>query len=190
MDPLKQLQSLSVEKRIALVDEDISTGKDRYRTIPAHELALVLGIADSGHPGGDWSFTSYVERVTVEEYVTLHDPPSEVLYALKDRVGKERFAELIAKSDELDSSDSLSFSFLSAEERSIVENAIAKRELEGVQSNGMNCIGHTSVVAPSGHELRFEGDIEDDGACITLRTPYDFRDGGFHDLSKCLTESW
>jgi hypothetical protein len=126
----------------------------------------------------------------VEEYVERWLPPSEVLYMLEDNVGKERFAELIAKSDDLDSSDSPGFSFLSVEERAILEDAIAERELEGASDNGMNCIGHISVVTPSGHELRFEGSIEDDGACIELLTPYDFRDGRFHDLSRCLTDSW
>ena len=68
MDPLKELQSVSIEQRIALVKEDIETGKDHYRKIPPHELALALGIGDSDRPGGDWSFTRYVERVSVEEY--------------------------------------------------------------------------------------------------------------------------
>jgi hypothetical protein len=149
-----------------------------------------LGIADSRYPGGDWSFTRFVERVSVEEYVEQWEPPSEVLYLLENKVGKERFAELIAKSDDLDSSDSPSFSFLSADERTILENAIAEKELEGASDNGMNCIGHKSVVTPSGHELRFEGDIEDDVGCIDLLTPYDLRDGRFRDLSRCLTDSW
>lgn len=30
MDLLKELQSVSVERRIALVEEDMATGKDRY----------------------------------------------------------------------------------------------------------------------------------------------------------------
>ena len=89
MDPLKELQSVSVEQRIALVETDITTGKDRYGKIPAHELALVLGIGDSRHPGGDWSFTRYFERVSVEEYVERWLPPSEVLYMLEDNVGKD-----------------------------------------------------------------------------------------------------
>ena len=131
MDVLEELQSIPVEQRIALVEEDIASGKDRYRKIPAHELALVLGIEDSRHPSGDWSFTRFVERVSAEEYAELNDPPSEVLYLLEKSVGKERFAELIANSDELDSSDSPSFSFLSVDERAILENGIAKKELEG-----------------------------------------------------------
>src|SRR5262245_26759794 len=105
MDPLKELQSASVEERIALVEKDITTGKDRYSQIPAHELADVLGI-DSHHPDGNWSFTKYFERVSAEEYAKYHLPHSEVLYLLETKVSKERFAELITKSDELDSSES------------------------------------------------------------------------------------
>ena len=42
LDPLKELQSISVEQCIALVENDIASGRDRYRKIPPHELALVL----------------------------------------------------------------------------------------------------------------------------------------------------
>jgi len=190
LDPLKELQSISVEQCIALVENDIASGRDRYRKIPPHELALVLGIGDSRHPGRDWSFTQFVERVSVEEYAKRWVPPSELLYRLENKVEKKRFVELIAKSDDLDSSDGPSFSFLSVDERAIIENAMAEKELQGASDNGTNCIGHRSVATPSGQELRFEGDMEEDGTCITLLTPYDFRDGRFCDLSRSLTNSW
>ena len=38
--------------------------------------------------------------------------------------------------------------------------------------------------------LRFEATAEDDGSCVTLKTPYDDRGGGFEDLSGCLIDEW
>jgi hypothetical protein len=186
---LSELQILSLERRLAVVEEDIATGGNRFRPIPGHDLALALGISDSRHPGGGWSFTSYTARETVEEYVGRWDPPSGVLYWLEAHVAKKRFEALIALSDELDAAETPSFSFLSAQERAIVEEKIAQRELEGVMDNGLNCIAQIALVAPSGGELRFEGYIEDDGACLELLTPYDYRDGKFKDLTGYLTES-
>jgi hypothetical protein len=55
---------------------------------------------------------------------------------------------------------------------------------------GMNCFARHSVVSLSGDELPLEGDIEDDGDCIDLRTPYDFRDGRFTDVANCVTDHW
>jgi hypothetical protein len=54
----------------------------------------------------------------------------------------------------------------------------------------MCCLGHCSVTSPSGAKLQFEGEIEDDGHCITLRTPYDKRAKRFVDLSRCRTSYW
>lgn len=54
----------------------------------------------------------------------------------------------------------------------------------------MNCIARCSVESASGAVLEFEGDVEDDGACINLRTPYDKRAKRFTDLSRCLTSGW
>ena len=48
----------------------------------------------------------------------------------------------------------------------------------------------SSVTTESGFELAFEGDIEDDGACLGLRTPYDYRDGNFVDLDNCEYDAW
>jgi hypothetical protein len=54
----------------------------------------------------------------------------------------------------------------------------------------MNCLAHYDVEASSGDRLPFEAFVEDDGACIDLKTPYDFRDKKFVCLDNCLTDSW
>lgn len=81
------------------------------------------------------------------------------------------------------------FDFLTNEERDHLEGAIAMENLELNMSNGICCVARYSIPAPGGI-LPFEGDIEDDGHCITLRTPYDDRDGRFKDLENCVTESY
>jgi len=62
--------------------------------------------------------------------------------------------------------------------------------MEANESNGMNCIARCSVESAAGAVLEFEGDVEDDGACINQRTPYDNRAKRFTNLSRCLTSGW
>jgi hypothetical protein len=128
--------------------------------------------------------------MTVEEYAQYNSPASEVIYMIEDSLDPERLEELIRLSEPLDDVEKPCFSFLTRSERSSIEDAIAERQLEANESNGMCCLGHCSVKSPSGAELQFEGDIEDDGQCITLRTPYDKRAKRFVDLSRCRTSYW
>ena len=107
-----------------------------------------------------------------------------------DTVSAERFQQLLKQSEPLDDAEDPSFSFLTNGERSRLEKAIAEEQMEANESNGMNCIARCSVESDSGMVLEFEGDIEDDGACIHLRTPYDKRAKRFTDLSNCLKSSW
>lgn len=109
---------------------------------------------------------------------------------IEHSVDPERFEELRRLFESLDEVKNPGFSFLTRRERSDIEKAIAARELEANQSNGMCCLGHYFVTSQSGAELQFEGDIEDDGHCITLRTPYDKQANRFVDLSRCITSSW
>jgi hypothetical protein len=75
------------------------------------------------------------------------------------------------------------------EDKQLIE-AITADQLESNSSNGMNCIAHYVIESPLGEDLWFEAEIEDDGACIILRTPYDSRDNRFIDLTNCLVDEW
>ncbi len=88
-------------------------------------------------------------------------------------------------SADLDDKEKPDFHFLTPGERELLEEAIGTEELEANQSNGLGCIARYSIETASGYSLSFEGDIEDDGTCITLRTPYDYRDGKFLTLNDC-----
>lgn len=187
---LAELLALDMDSRRTAVAKDVRSRSPRYRCIPAHDLADALGIPDSRRPGSEWSLTRYARMMTVEEYAMYNSPASEVIYMIEDSLDPERLEELIRLSEPLDDVDKPRFSFLTRSERNDIEDAIAERQLEANESNGMCCLGHCSVKSPSGAELQFEGDIEDDGHCITLRTPYDKRAKRFVDLSRCRTSHW
>ena len=187
---LAELLALDMDSRRTAVAKDVRSRSPRYRCIPAHDLADALGIPESRRPGSEWSFTRYARMMTVEEYAMYNSPASEVIYMIEDSLDPERLEELIRLSEPLDDVEKPRFSFLTRSERNDIEDAIAERQLEANESNGMCCLGHCSVKSPSGAELQFEGDIEDDGHCITLPTPYDKRAKRFVDLSRCRTSYW
>lgn len=187
---LAELLVLTMDSRRDAVAKDVRSRSPRYRSIPAHDLAEALGIPEPWKPGEGWTFTRYARLMTVEEYAMYNLPASEVIYMIEASLDPERLEELIRLSEPLDDVEKPRFSFLTRSERSSIEDAIAERQLEANESNGMCCLGHCSVKSPSGAELQFEGDIEDDGHCITLRTPYDKRAKRFVDLSRCRTSYW
>ena len=186
---LQRLLAMPVAQRIEAVVKDLVTREDEFREIEAHDLADALGVSDSREPGSAnrWNFTAYGVKVNIEEYADLHDPASELVYLIQDKVSAERFRALVNLSSDLDQVKKPDFHFLTPEERKLLEEAIGSEELTANQANGMCCIAHYSVQAASGYSLSFEADIEDDGACIKLRTPYDYRDGKFLNLNDCVT---
>jgi hypothetical protein len=187
---LAELLALDMESRRTAVAKDVRSRSPRYHCIPAHDLAKALGIPEPGRPGHGWSFTRYAPLMTVEEYAMYNSPAFEVVCMIEDSVDPERFEELVRLSEPLDDVEKPRLSFLTWSERCAIEEAIAERQLEANESNGMCCLGHCSVTSPSGAKLQFEGEIEDDGHCITLRTPYDKRAKRSVDLSRCRTSYW
>jgi hypothetical protein len=188
---LQSLLSMDMEQRREEIARDLRRRRARYRDIEPHDLAEALGVPQPDLPcSGDWSFTTYAEIVSVEEYAKCCDPASEIVYIIQHKVSAERFQQLLELSEGLDATDSPSFQFLSKEERTLLELAIAEEELEGAQMNGTNTIAHYSLETTSGATLTFEACIEDDGTCIHLRTPYDERAKRFKDLTKCLTDCY
>ena len=187
---LQTLLALSVDERREAVAKDVRRRVPQFSTISAHDLADALDVPEHWRPGNEWSFTRYAPIVSVEEHARYHSPASELVYLIEDAVSAERFQQLLKHSEPLDDTDDPSFAFLTKGERSRLEDAIAEKQMEANESNGMNCIAGCSVESDSGAVQQFEGDIEDDGACINLRTPYDKRAKRFTDLSDCLTSGW
>lgn len=187
---LAELKTLDVEARIDAVAKDLRQGNPRYAGIPGHDLARALGIPSPGRPGAEWSFLRYATRKTVEEHADYLGSASEVIYLLENSVEPERFQELLKLAELQDEVAQPDFSFLSRRERNHVEDTVAEKQLEANESNAMYCIAHYSVTSSSGKRLEFEAEIEDDGYCITLLTPYDKKAKRFVDLSKCVTTYW
>lgn len=191
-DPLKQLLAMKPEDRLEAVAQDLQSKTQRYSSIDAHALAGALGISDCELPGSGehWSFIRYAQIVSVEEHAQMSSPASEIVHLIKDQVHPDRFAELITLSGPLDETDDPNFDFLTNDEREMLEQAIAEKDLAGHSSNGMNCLAHISVQTGSLVYLEFEAVIEDDGSSFILLTPYDKQAGKFEDLTKCVTDSW
>lgn len=188
-DVLRELLSLTLDERRDAVANDVLLESPRYREIPGRELAEALGVPQPERPSNEWSFTSYARVVSVEEYARDREPASEFVFLIEGLVEPDRFESLLALSESVDQ-DEPDFSFLLKEERDLLEHQIAERQLESNQDNGLCCIARISIQAPCGSVLEFEGDIEDDGFCWHLRTPYDKVAGRFLDLSNCMTHSW
>ena len=187
---LTELLALPRPKRIAAVSKDLRCRRDRYGEIEAHALAAAVGATGSQHPGqSGWSITAYAEVRSLEEQADEKLPPSEFVYKLQDLVTAERFAVLKAEFAKLDQQIAPKFKFLAAGERKTLEEALAREDLEGNISNGISSVARYRVDSRSS-ALWFEGDVEDDGECITLRTPYDQRDGKFTNLKNCVIEEW
>jgi hypothetical protein len=187
---LKELLALSLHSRREAVADDVRRRAPKYSSIAAHDLADALALPEHWRPDDQWSFTRYARIVSAEEYAQVNDPPSELVYLIEDAVEGERFHQLLFESEPLDDMEEPNFAFLTKDERSSLERAIAERQLEAHESNGMNCIGRCSMTTESGAVLEFEGEIEDDGACLNLRTPYDKQAKRFVDLSFCITSDW
>ena len=172
--------------------KDLVTRKDKFRQIEPHALAEALGVSEPGLPGSGerWDFIQYGVKVNIEEYAELNDPANELVYLIQEKVSAERLQSILNYSTGLDSFDKPDFHFLTPNERELLAEAIGSEELKANQENGGGCIAHYSIETTSGYSLSFEADIEDDGACIHLKTPYDYRDGKFSSLDNCVTDSW
>lgn len=189
-EALQELLSLPIATRRSAVASDVRRRSPRYRDIPAHYLAAALGVPQSERPSSDWLFIRYAEIVPVDEYAKNNPPASILVYLIENSVDAKRFQQLLELSVPLDEAETPRFSFLLQNEQDELEHAIAERQLRNNALNGMSCIARYSVKSPSGAVLEFEGDIEDDGACIHLRTPYDKHAKGFRDLTRCVTDHW
>jgi hypothetical protein len=189
-DPLSALLAMPLHARIVAVSKDVRSKADRFGKINAFELAEALKVPQPEMPSGEWTFTSYAEQKSLEEYVDAGGEVSDILDWLVANVSPRRLVTLRKIfGAHIGSAASRSFEFLTSKERRCVEDIIAKRALEANQSNGMNCVA--SYCVSSGKvQLRFEADVEDDGSCVFLRTPYDERDGRFRDLSNCVIDEW
>lgn len=190
---IAELRAIPLEERVRAVTNDVQSKNDRYRIIEAHQLAELLGIQDAWKPSTDWSFLVYAHPVQLDEHLEgIHEQEEilELLEGLKECVSEKRWAELQSMFKSIESGErKFKSDLLAPREREIVQRKIQEQDLDGNRDNGIYCLAHFGVKTPDGDGfVFFEAIIEDDGDCINLKTPYDERDGGFVDLTDCLTE--
>jgi hypothetical protein len=181
---LSELLALPLPQRLQAVADDVSARTDKFRKIEPHDLAEALEVPQPWNPSsGDWSFTRAVRKLSLEEYAGLSSVPEvfERLSLIKDKLPAKRFQYL----DQYLSLNNAQagFNVLTAEERALLEEAIAWQELEGAASVGMNCFARYSVVSPSG-----------DGSLSSVKlVPNDNDDKGeehgISDANHCIFKS-
>jgi len=181
---IADLRALAVQDRINTVYKDIQSRKDLYREIDPHLLAELLGINDADSPGPDWLKMKIAERQIIAR--TISDNPEEFLLIerLVDKVSPDRQKILDNLLETFEDTNTGDLSLLLPKEIELLERFKQEDEL----SYSVNVIAQFSIKAENGSIMKFEGFIEDDGACIHLLTPYDERDGRFSNLTDCLIE--
>jgi hypothetical protein len=181
------LNKLSLAERIVAVAEDVVSGKKCFASIETHDLADLLDVPQPDQPDDSWSRTIYAERKTLEEYVDLDDAiVTEIPDILNGFSSDERIAAVSAKCDAYAEGSIHSFDFLRPEEHKRLLEQLDEKVLERLRDNGIGCVA-IYCVEHGDHELWFEGDIEDDGSCIDLRSPYDGVDGCSRDPEKWIS---
>jgi hypothetical protein len=184
---LKKLEDMPLADRIAAVAADVDSKQDEFRSIDAHELASLLGIVDAEHPGGGWNFEWFIPRVPVDDILDQWDEET-IVELFQSQLTPERYKELCSKID-LREKDKTNYAkvleFLTDDENQKIEEHYMEWQAEHSTDSAW-CSANISIEAPHGKILTFQAFIEDDGACIELKTPYDERDGKFTDYSDDL----
>jgi hypothetical protein len=184
-----QLRDMNYRDRLNAIADDLISGKDRYCAIDPHQLAEFAGLTPP--PLDDsWTRIYYANRMGFEELIDNHDAEIVFRYAAQYLKGKVDAAMLARVEDTLvqyeNGNYGVDISFLTAKEKELIEVCFMERELD--ELDGGYVVARTCIGSPKGVELWFEGDIEDDGDCIEIRTPYDYRDGKFTNTGP-ITEA-
>ena len=185
---LGRLLSLPMEKRVKAIYQDVESKTDAFANIDPHDLANALGLCTEDRTMWNQGQLCYAVRMPAEEYADCNGV-LELIEHLRGKVSDERFAEISRVAMDSEKSGKSDVEFLKLEEKNLVERLICQDMLQGNLENGMcYLLRHEIILGDC--ELYFEADGEDDGSVITVRTPYDYRDGHFVDLDDCLTEEW
>ena len=183
---LDELKTLPLQQRINVIAADVKSGADIYRNASAHDIAELVGIQSSWHPDGEWTpRAAYLPRNTLAELTESTDClwSEDVADKVKKIVSEERYkvmeeVDAFIQTNAFQSKKiTLALERLSVEETALIENLHHVEWYESGQHYYE--VAYISVSPQDGEPLVFEAEIEDDGTCITLLTPYDERDGAF-----------
>src|SRR5262249_44479045 len=151
------------------VAADVDSKQDEFRSIDAVELASLLGIEDAERPGDDWNFGWFLPRVPLDDILDQWDEET-IVELLQSQLTPERYKELCSKIDLQQEDNAKVLEFLTEDEKLKIEEHYMEGQAEHPDSAW--CFADISIEAPHGKILTFEAFIEDDGACIELKTPY------------------
>jgi hypothetical protein len=183
--PREKLEAMDVNARIAVVADDVESRRDEYRSIEPYDLADLLGAPAALQPAnGDWDFTWYVPRPSIEDLFYWHDGSNVFPGVLEGHVTDERLSTLIKHFTVLDGKQSLTqqdFAFMTDFEKDLVITEDMERNAEDI--SGPSVLAQYVIKAASGKTLRFEVSVGCGGESDNPKTPYDDRDGNFTDLS-------
>jgi hypothetical protein len=172
-----------MDERIAEVAKDVLSRTDRYKSIPAQDLAELLGIVFGPlETFGNWELVSYVPFVSAEALLE-ECGVDEMLELLENALTPERIEQLTEATEGLDAKSALSL--FSADEQRALEQAKQEYDADG----GIEYVLEVAYCeVPSAHDklLIFEVLIDNGEVSEDLRTPYDRRDGKVFDLTRCL----
>lgn len=175
------LESMTLDERIAEVAKDVLSKTDRYKSIPADDLARLLAIVFGPlETFGDWELVNYVPLASAESLLEEYGA-DEMLELLDKALSPERLEQLQHATEGLDAKSALSL--FSADEQRAMERLQQEHDATGEYQLE---IAYCEV--PSAHDklLMFEVFIDDGEVSEDLRTPYDRRDGKIFDLTGCL----
>lgn len=197
-DPLlSELLSIPIDQRLDTVLTDVSSRSDRYAAMDPHSLAESLGVPQPWNPAGGWDYIRYYPWPTFDQWCEDADLDRATQLDYFTACFNADRLQHLTKQNMADKEPHVAHRFLgtSAVEEECIRRMIENREwISEVElancSEGNPVIARYELKTASGEALRFEGEIEDDGACIFLRTPYDDRDGRFVDLTDSATDEW
>ena len=183
------LNSCDLDKRIRLISADLKSGKDKYRCLDAFELAELLEVTIP--PDGSWSFYREHFIDSIEDYVHSHGGVEEMIEEISSSeassildechegmpistacVTDEFYSDLFRR---FSSSGVQLLKKLSKDEIDAIRLACAYNDYTSARDNGLGGRA-TYRITSDDADIVFDATLEDDGGCIEMDSPYDFRD--------------
>lgn len=189
-DSLEHFKTCELSDRIKLLDADLASGRDEYRSIEVFELAGLLEIPIP--PDGSW--TQYRQHCikSMEEYLDSRGWPEELAEEILGTDSDSLLSQCLSGIPVSKSSVNAStyqriatglfeggtkfLETLTKDEIDAIRLACAYHDFISDCDNGLNGRSIYSIDSES-DLIVFDALIEDDGDCIEMQSPYDIRDG-------------
>ena len=187
------LESMSVAERAIAIHGDLASGQFRFACLDPFDLAYLLDVPHPDMLENSWHFVTAAEVRSLEAQLENNytDGAAELIFLLREIVDEHRFKQLEIESEKYDAGARSDLHFLHSNEREYLERILAKEDLQGLLENGIGCTAYFCVQIV-GIELWFNAQIEDDGHCFLMNTPYTGAEGPNGVLSNpnYVYEDW